>query len=262
MACDAPLHNGGCWQAGLEARSHGAGNGSGFWRWVMPRMSSEETLTLALDSTGASCSVALFRGQDLVAVRFEAMERGQAEALLPMIADLFQDAGYRPADLGLIAVGVGPGSFTGLRIALAAAHGLALASGAELVGISSLLAVAAAQPDEAGQVVVAADSKRGDLFCLAPGLWPEPVAVAAEDAAGKLASLGAPLRLAGTGRTMLAEALQALPNPPVWTHASGPDLPRAEDIGRLALERRGLFPPEPLYLRPPDVTLAPKAAGA
>ena len=82
----------------------------------------------------------------------------------------------------------------------------------------------------------------------------------AAEAAEKLARLGEPLRLAGTGRAMLAEALRASPHPPIWSDAAGPDLPRAEDIGRLALLRQGIHPPEPLYLRPPDVTLSASSA--
>lgn len=210
---------------------------------------------LALDCTGASCSAALFDDQHLLAAEFEAMERGQAEVLLPMVARLFAQAGRDSAALGRVAVGVGPGSFTGLRIALAAGHGLALATGARLMGVSSLLALAEAQPEGEGQLIVAADSRRDDLFCLAPGLWDEPVALSPREAADALAMAGrGMLRLAGTGREALARALRAGPDSPAFSLTHGPDLPHARDIGRLALAGRGLHRPEPLYLRPPDVT--------
>lgn len=213
-------------------------------------------LMLALDCTGASCSAALFDGATLLADEFQAMERGQAEVLLPMVARLFAQAGRDSAMLGVVAVGVGPGSFTGLRIALAAGHGLALGTGAQLVGISSLLTLAEAQPAGQGQLIIAADSRRDDLFCLAPGLWDEPVALSPGDAADTLAAAGpGALRLAGTGCDALARALGARPDSPAFRRTGGPDLAHAREIGRLALAGRGLHRPEPLYLRPPDVSL-------
>jgi len=213
-------------------------------------------LMLALDCTGASCSAALFDDGVLLAERFEAMERGQAEVLLPMVAHLFAQAGRDSATLGTVAVGVGPGSFTGLRIALAAGHGLALATGARLVGISSLLAVAEAQPEGEGQVIIAADSRRDDLFCLASGLWDDPVALSPGDAADALTAAGrGPLRLAGTGCDALVRALGARPDSPPFQLTGGPALAHAREIGKLALAGRGLHRAEPLYLRPPDVSL-------
>lgn len=224
---------------------------------------SASPVTLALDCTGASCSAALFEGDRLLADRFEAMERGQAEVLLPMVARLFAEAGRSSTTLGLVAVGVGPGSFTGLRIALAAAHGLALATGARLVGVSSLLALAEAQPQGDGRLVVAVDSRREDLFCLAPGLWDDAIALSPHAAAAALAGAdGGPLRLAGTGRDALAQALRELPYAAAVRSADGPDLTQAREIGRLALAGRGLYPPEPLYLRPPDVSLPAGQASA
>ena len=97
-------------------------------------------LTLAIDTATAACSVALFDGDVLIGVERERVGRGHAERVLPMIAAL--PDGGRAAR---ILVDVGPGSFTGIRVGVAAARGLALGWGAEALGYSSLACVAAAE---------------------------------------------------------------------------------------------------------------------
>ncbi|RMD63862.1 MAG: tRNA (adenosine(37)-N6)-threonylcarbamoyltransferase complex dimerization subunit type 1 TsaB, partial [Alphaproteobacteria bacterium] len=101
---------------------------------------------LALDAAGAACSAALWRDGAVRARRFEVMSRGQAERLVPMIQDVMAAAGQAYAALDAVAVACGPGGFTGVRIALATARGLALAQHLPLVGVSSFEAVAAAVP--------------------------------------------------------------------------------------------------------------------
>ncbi|HEX7968463.1 MAG TPA: tRNA (adenosine(37)-N6)-threonylcarbamoyltransferase complex dimerization subunit type 1 TsaB, partial [Stellaceae bacterium] len=91
---------------------------------------------LAFDSAGNGCSAAVLRDGQIAAHRFALMERGQAEALMPMIAAVLEEAAMPVEALDLIAVTVGPGAFTGLRIGLAAAQGLALASGVPALGIT------------------------------------------------------------------------------------------------------------------------------
>lgn len=105
------------------------------------------TRTLVIDSATDACSVALFDGTDLVAGEWLALGRGHAERLVPMIAAL---PGKGRADR--IAVALGPGSFTGIRVGLAAAKGLAVAWNAELVGYPTLALVAAQARNEAGAV--------------------------------------------------------------------------------------------------------------
>jgi tRNA threonylcarbamoyladenosine biosynthesis protein TsaB len=84
--------------------------------------------------------------------------------LVPAIRDLLRVAGLTPADVDLWAVGLGPGSYTGLRIGLTAAKTLAYVSGKPLVGFDSLEAVARNAPDDAPRVTVIADAQRGDLY--------------------------------------------------------------------------------------------------
>src|SRR4029079_755390 len=116
-------------------------------------------MILAFDTSSAACTAALFDGSGAcVANRDEIIGRGHAERLVPMIAELM---GGRAATR--ILVGVGPGSFTGIRVAIAAAHGLAIGWSAELLGMSSLSFLAAAA-DNDKQVAAAVVGGHGELF--------------------------------------------------------------------------------------------------
>ena len=117
--------------------------------------------TLVIDSATEACSVSLFNGTDLIDGDLRLLGRGHAEQLVPMIAAL---PGSGRADR--IAVALGPGSFTGLRVGLAAARALALAWQAELVGYPSLALVAAMARDERGAqpVTVAMTGGHGEWF--------------------------------------------------------------------------------------------------
>ncbi|GFE74421.1 MULTISPECIES: tRNA (adenosine(37)-N6)-threonylcarbamoyltransferase complex dimerization subunit type 1 TsaB [Novosphingobium] len=105
--------------------------------------------TLVIDSATEACSVALFDGDTLLAGDFRMLGRGHAEALVPMIAAL-PDRGRAPR----IVAALGPGSFTGVRVGLAAARALALAWGSNVLGYSTLAMIAAIARDQAGAVPV------------------------------------------------------------------------------------------------------------
>ena len=223
-------------------------------------------VALALDSAGLACSVAVSLGEELVAEERIDMIHGQAEALLPLVDKAVREAGQVPAALDLVVATVGPGSFTGIRAGLAAARGIALATGARLIGVTSFDAVAipAARSDcsEARFLLVALESRREDLYvqffgphgdalrqpaAIMPFLFREAVA----------ATIGAnPLLVAGDAAQRAAAALAQRPATTVL-EGSAPGAVGALRAG-LRLLRLGsaVDPPRPLYLRVPDVTLA------
>ncbi|MEM0948815.1 MAG: tRNA (adenosine(37)-N6)-threonylcarbamoyltransferase complex dimerization subunit type 1 TsaB [Pseudomonadota bacterium] len=98
---------------------------------------------LAFDTSGKHCAAALMVRGDLVASRFEPMDRGQAERLLPLLEEVLAGASTSWQDLDAVGVGVGPGNFTGIRISVSAARGLALALGVPAIGVSTFEIVAA-----------------------------------------------------------------------------------------------------------------------
>jgi tRNA threonylcarbamoyladenosine biosynthesis protein TsaB len=231
-----------------------------------PAMSRAAPVILALDCSAAACSAALWRGGGLAAHRFAAMARGHAETLMPMVERVMDMAGVRYAELDLVAATVGPGSFTGLRIGLAAARGLALAAGVPALGVTSFAAIAEALPDFGRTgLVVAIDDRRGGLY------WQEfaadrstvgaPVAVAADALAVTMAALagGRQLRVVGDGVTVL----RALGDAIALDLAGDGGPPDAAAVARLAARlaedvlagRPAGLPPVPLYLRPPEVRL-------
>jgi tRNA threonylcarbamoyladenosine biosynthesis protein TsaB len=202
----------------------------------------------------------------VVAHRLEAMGRGQSERLVPMIEEVMGEAGLDYQELDAIAVTRGPGGFTGVRIGLAAARGLALAWDRPIIAVSTLEAVAAAtaEAERRGRVIlVLLDAKRADLYVQAfdSDLAPlsEPAALPPELIVRGLPP--GPLLLAGDGIDQARRALEALERNLLISHA--PVLCDAAQVAALAA-RRALPPaaapaPTALYLRAPDVTLPPAA---
>lgn len=212
-----------------------------------------EPLTLAFDTSAAHCAAALLRGERLVEARAEAMGRGQAERLMPMLEEMLARAGAGWRDVALIGVGTGPGNFTGVRLSVAAARGLALALEVPAIGVTALEAAAfgLARP-----VLVALDARRGQAYLqlFREGEAQEPVL--AEEAA-----LPAWAFEAGAATGDAAARLAPLLNGPETVAAA---MPRAEAIARIA-RARAADPqprPAPLYLRPADAEPPREAAPA
>ena len=197
---------------------------------------------LAIDCASPACSVALFDDGALIDFRHEELGRGHAERLVPMIAEL---PGRGRADR--IAVARGPGSFTGVRIGIAAARALALAWGADLAGYPSLALIAAqALEGEARAVSVAMAGGHGEIFVQnfgADGLPQTQLASLAPDSAAD--ALSHPL-VAGSKAAELAEL-----------RGSGTALPILPDARAVPLLPAALIGPDvsPLYGRGPDARL-------
>ncbi|MGB5559098.1 MAG: tRNA (adenosine(37)-N6)-threonylcarbamoyltransferase complex dimerization subunit type 1 TsaB [Paracoccaceae bacterium] len=101
-----------------------------------------ETTILAFDTSAAQCAAALLSGDRIIVAQVEDMAKGQAERLIPLLEEVLAEAGLRWADLDAIGVGIGPGNFTGIRISVSAARGLALALGKPAIGVSTFEALA------------------------------------------------------------------------------------------------------------------------
>ena len=212
-------------------------------------------MILAFDTSLASCSAALYdaKGNCVLADEQAFMDIGHAEALGPMVRRVMAQAGKTLRDVERVAVTIGPGTFTGLRIGLSFAIGLAMALKRPVVGVTTLEAVAANVPPAGRRrpIAVALDARRGNLYfqLFSPGLdqLTPPLVLALRDAAARLPDGGADL--VGTGAALLA----GIAGEPSAAPPAIPALPDARIIAALAAERPlPDAPPQPLYLRPPD----------
>jgi tRNA threonylcarbamoyl adenosine modification protein YeaZ len=192
---------------------------------------------LAIDTATEACSVALVSADGtLLAEAHEIVGRGHAERLVPMIAEL---TATHP--VGRIAVGCGPGSFTGIRVGIAAARALAFGWGVPLAGVSSLALIAVSVDED---VAIAITGGHGELFVQRFAADPlravGPLAALSPAAAGRLV----PERLVlGSGAEALVAARGHGEARAAW--------PRAGDVGRLPAVFATL-PPSPIYGRAPD----------
>lgn len=203
-------------------------------------------MLMALDTAGGACGAALWRDGAPVHVSVDPMTRGHAEAIFPLIDRLLVEAGVQRRDLDRIAVTCGPGSFTGVRVGLAAARGLGVGLGIPVIGLDTLSVLAAALPADA-PALAAIDARRGEVY------------LRLTDAAGAVTV--PPQALA------IAEAVAAVPpgtaavgSGVAVLRAAGADLPPAAaidvdpvDLARLAAALPApAGPPSALYLRAPD----------
>jgi tRNA threonylcarbamoyl adenosine modification protein YeaZ len=204
-----------------------------------------DPLILAFDTSAAHCAAALLRGDRVLAARDEAMDKGQAERLMPMLQDMLAGAGFGLRDLDALAAGTGPGNFTGVRLSVAAARGLSLSLGIPAVGVTTLDAAAFGLPRP---VLAALDARRDSVYLQLFGPdTPPPAALASLDALPAWAFGAA--AVAGDAAERTAGVLDR----PVAPQPMAP----AVAMGRLAAARlaesAGTIPrPAPLYLRPAD----------
>ena len=219
-------------------------------------------LTLALDTANDRIAVAL-AGEGKAIVRSEAISRGHAERLFPLIDEVLAAAQIEIDCVTRIAVNVGPGSFTGIRIAVAAARGLGLALGIPVVGIDSLQLIAASLEEPAdGPVLSAVDARRGEVYAALYGpkgdVLETPFVADAESVLAHIGDRAAVL--AGSGAAILAHqaAVSGRRVPPVDVMTATDPLALAR-LGSLADPAIAL--PRPLYLRAPDAKPQPPVPG-
>jgi tRNA threonylcarbamoyladenosine biosynthesis protein TsaB len=221
---------------------------------------------LALDAASNACSAALWRDGQIVARRFQAMVHGHAEVLMPMVQAVAAEAGVAFDAVDLFAVTVGPGAFTGIRISLAAARGMALAAGRPCLGVTTMAAVAEAVPEAERQqapLLVVLETKRADVYVqfFAPDLTPfvEARALPLGELVATAHALGRHFVVVGDAAARVAGPLTEAG---IALERSGaPGLPDAAVVAQIAARRwqalgtpAALEPPRPLYLRAPDVT--------
>ncbi|HET6906618.1 MAG TPA: tRNA (adenosine(37)-N6)-threonylcarbamoyltransferase complex dimerization subunit type 1 TsaB [Rhodanobacteraceae bacterium] len=213
---------------------------------------------LAIETSTESCSVALLHGDALIE-RSELAPRRHAELVLPMADSLLAEAGMKRAQLDGIAVGRGPGAFTGVRLAISVAQGLAFALDIPVVTVSSLAALAMQASKDAEATLAVMDARMGEVYACAFRFDVQGLAQALDEervvrADGLVLPDAKSWHVIGSGWDAYRDALRArLPGEPVW--AKGDAFPQAKDVARLALPRfeaGEASPPEqalPVYLR-------------
>jgi len=219
---------------------------------------------LAIDTSQAAVSACIM-GDDggILARETLPMARGHAEALLPLLERLSKAAAVPFSTLGRIAVVVGPGSFTGIRIGIAAGRAIGLAAGVPVVGVSSLAAFAAPLigREGAGVIAAAVDAKHGQVYVQGFTAKGQPLAVPRiTNVRDAVRTLGAgPLFFAGSGATMMAiEAWSLGAQAEVAGETVTPDIGFVARLGVLA--DPATAPARPYYLKPPDAK--PQSNGA
>jgi tRNA threonylcarbamoyl adenosine modification protein YeaZ len=214
-------------------------------------------LVLAIDTALAACSAAVLDTDRGIAIASETltMTRGHAEAVMPLVAQVMDEAEVEFRQLDRIAVTTGPGSFTGLRVGIAAARGIALAAGKQAVGLSTLAAFAAPHiaVDDVSSVVSVIDARHENVYLQVfsgGGRTLVPPRVAPLKDAIRAALTG-PTRIVGTAASLVAAAWPKSEFPPKLIDQRGaPEIDWVARLGAAAGEPNG--PPKPLYLRAPD----------
>lgn len=214
-------------------------------------------IVLALDTAGIDCSVAVYDATSdrMLSIQTEMIGKGHAERLMALIEAAVADAGLALSNIDRIAVTIGPGSFTGIRVGVAAARGFALSLGIEAVGVTTLETMATHQLAAAGghPVIAAMDARRGEIYAqpfAADGTPLEEAQALPPEAVTLLATLhGA--TVFGTGAVAIAAAAAGeIPQAGVKTVPDRFDIATVAKLG--AAKPQGSEKPKPLYLRGPD----------
>lgn len=214
---------------------------------------------LAIETSTEACSVALLRGE-MLHERSELAPRRHAELVLPMAEAVLAEAGLARTQLDGIAFGRGPGAFTGVRLAVSVAQGLALALDLPVVAVSSLEALALETPDDDAAILAVIDARMGEVYAGAYRRTRDAALLRAlaGESVGTADALALPAaatwNVVGTGWGAYRDALAArLPAPPRWAEAER--YPQARHVARLAAPRLAAgqgVPAEqalPVYLR-------------
>jgi len=217
---------------------------------------------LAIDTTLEACSVGVSADDARPPVTIsEVIGRGHAERLLGMVRAAMVEAGLSFVDLDRIAVTIGPGSFTGVRVGIAAARGLALVTGCPAVGIGTLAVLAERARALAGarSVLAVLDARRGEVYAQSFDRHGAPLGPPEAAAAALVAErVDQKTLLAGAGADQLLAELGSFDEARVVHRDAAPDVAALLRLGRHAPAPAGS--PRPLYLRPPDAK--PQAAFA
>ncbi|MGC6484739.1 MAG: tRNA (adenosine(37)-N6)-threonylcarbamoyltransferase complex dimerization subunit type 1 TsaB [Candidatus Puniceispirillales bacterium] len=214
--------------------------------------SERDDILIGFESSGGKASVAISRGRALLARHEKVARHGHATWMLTLARDALAEAGLQPEDCTAVVAGRGPGSFTGIRVALAAAKGLGLALGVPAYGLPSLEAMAHAAGDGVHPVAALGDSRRGSVFvdCRDPDGQPMAAVqdLAPEAVASVLAEAGSSWII--TGHIAAVPGLEALS-----PHALIADDPDAGHLcglfDKLAGANPADWPLDPLYLSAP-----------
>ena len=178
------------------------------------------SLILAFDTSGPYCAATLWRDGRAIATIVEPMKRGQAERLMPLLEEMLAQTGTGWRDLDAIGVGIGPGNFTGIRISVSAARGLAMGLNIPAVGVSTFQAISI---DHTESHLAAVPAPRDQLYILSP-------------------SMDAP------------ELVQAPVRTDLPVHLPPPAEGLVQNIARVATQQAASNPPRPapLYIKPAD----------
>jgi tRNA threonylcarbamoyladenosine biosynthesis protein TsaB len=212
---------------------------------------------LAIDTALAACSAAVLDTDygGVIAGDSLPMDRGHAEALIPLIARVMKRAKLEFSDIGRVAVTTGPGSFTGLRVGIAAARGIALAADKPALGVSTLSAYAAPHLDQdnAVAVIAAIDARHQHVYLqvFGPGGHAVVTPRLAPITDAVRAAMEGPCRIVGSAAQAIVDRLpEGAPPPLLIDNRDAPDIDWVARVG--AVLPADQSPPKPQYLRAPD----------